>query len=112
MANVQYAGLDGSNPTTLVAGLLNPQGLYVTDDYLYWTDRDDQRIRQANTDGTNVQIVLNASPGVPRDLNVTNSYIYYVNTGVDSVSRANSDGTGITALVTDNLSFPKWNCSY
>ena len=100
---VQYAGLDGSSPTTLVGELLNPTGLYVTDDYLYWTDRDDQRIRQANTDGTNVQIVLNASPGVPRDLNVTNSYIYYVNTGVDSVSRANSDGTCLTSITLTGL---------
>jgi hypothetical protein len=99
---VQYSGLDGSNVTTLVDGLLNPQGLDVTADYLYWTDRDDQRIRQTNTNGRH-----RCAGSVERDLDVTDAYIYFVNTGnIDSVSRANTDGSGASALVTVDLSFP------
>lgn len=104
---IQHSGLGGSGVTTLVSGLSNPQGLFLTDNTMFWTDRDDKLVRKSNPDGTNVQVLYNALPGVPRDLFVTDNFIYMGNTGVvDSITRINRDGTGATALVTMDLSFP------
>lgn len=103
---IEFVQFEGSGHATLLSGLANPQGLDVTDNYLYWTDRDDLRIRRGNPDGTNAQIILNTSPGVPRDLFVTEEYIYWTNSGVDSISRVDIDGTNPVDLVTTGLSFP------
>jgi len=106
-STIEFANLDGSNPTILISGLTNPQDIFVTDDHLYWGDRDDEVIYRANTDGTNIETLLSTTPGDPRDVAVTTDHIYWAATGgMDSISRSNLDGSAATALVTDDLSFP------
>ena len=102
---IEFAGLDGSNPQTLVSGLAAPQGILVGE-YLLWADRDDQSIWRAELDGSSAAVVVSAAPGRPRDVGVNGGYIYWVATLVDSISRADEDGSNVAPLVTTDLSFP------
>lgn len=103
---VNFAQLDGSGVTTLVAGLNYPTQVKVFDEQLFWGDRNEEVVYRMQADGSGGLTSINVSPGDPRDVAVTNDYIYLAKTGVDSIARVNRDGSGLVDLVTSGLSFP------
>ena len=55
---IARANLDGSNPETLITGLLNPNGLAIFHDLgkLYWVESS--TVKRADLDGTNLETLV------------------------------------------------------
>jgi sugar lactone lactonase YvrE len=119
MDSISKANLDGSAATALVTeNLVFPNGIMVTDDFVYWSDSGTTSITRSNLDGSDVTTLLSGlgEAFLPTDLFVTSDYIYFstrdlelTRTGIDAVpgtiQRSNLDGTGLTILI-DDLVFP------
>ena len=77
---------------------------------LYWTDNDTDRIYRAELDGSNRQVLMDASDGIddPRGIAVDfeGGKIYWANRGTSTIHRANLDGTGAESLPISGLGFP------
>jgi flagellin len=91
-------------------GLLNPVGLTIHNDQIYWTDVENPRIQRANLDGSNISDLVTVADGlnVPNSITIYNDQIYWTDDGVGKIQRANLDGTNVTDLVTvaDGLNVP------
>ena len=83
---------------------------------MYWADQGTDKIQRANLDGSQVEDVVTALPGVRRPnglaLDLAAGKIYWTNTfhedeqGNDKIQRANLDGSQIEDLVTSGLEWP------
>ena len=75
--------------------------------FFLWTDDDTDKIRRANLDGSNVQILVTGL-GVPYGiaLDVVGGKMYWTDIGRDKIQRANLDGSHIEDLVTQGLWAP------
>ena len=97
---VQRLNLDGSGfESNLITGLATPMNIAadVVNDKLYWTEKTSNttgRIRSANLDGTNVQLVKDLT-SVPLDitLDAADGKLYLANSW-GKVQRLNLDGSG------------------
>ena len=102
--SIKRAGMDGSNPTTLVTtGLLWPFG--ITIDFktskLFWADNDASKIESSDLKGGDRRTVANLSGAGPLGIAYGNGRIYW---GEDSTKKLQSsaiDGSDVTTLHTD-----------
>ena len=103
------ANLDGTNVNqAFVTGPVDPRGIAVDGDYIYWADRAGGAIGRANLDGTNVQ--ENFIPAtLPESVAVDSDHIYWTNSqpGPDTIGRANLDGTAVdqSFITTADITF-------
>ena len=81
-------------------GLLNPVGLTIHNDQIYWTDVENPRIQRANLDGSNISDLVTVADGlnVPNSITIYNDQIYWSDS--EKIQRSNLDGTNITDLTT------------
>ena len=101
--SIHRAGMDGSNPETLVTGLNHPTG--VTIDFalqrLYWAESGSNRIQSSDLDGRDLQLVVQLSNGsVPWGIAVLNDRIYWGNEGNYRLQSATKDGRDVQTLYT------------
>lgn len=99
--SVGTSSLTGSNINNqLIFAPGNPYGLFVSDQYIYFTNYEWQQsgfgtIGRASLDGSNAnQTLINGASG-PADIFVDDAYIYWANSGSNSIGRANLNGTGV-----------------
>lgn len=94
--------LDGSNVTDLVtAGLVNPSGIAVTGNSIFWSDSGTgaKQIGRSDLDGSNAASVVSMLT-FPTNVEIRNSFIYWPDPFDGDIKRANLDGTGVTSLIT------------
>ena len=104
--------LTGPNVTRLVPTVQNANSVAVdmADGKIYWTEQTSSRtgrIRRANLNGTNVQLVKNLT-SVPRGLalDTSNNKLYLTNAW-GKVQRMNRDGTGFQPDLIRDLNSPR-----
>ena len=97
---------------TLISNIQNATSLVVdaAGGRFYWTERTSNRsgkIRRANLDGTNVQLIMNLN-GVPLDmaLDATSGKLYLINSW-GKVQRLNTDGSNFQPNLIRKLESPK-----
>jgi hypothetical protein len=97
------AGLDGSNPQTLVSAL-RIDGLAVSGSHMYWTEQgasaDAGVIMEAGLDGSNPQALITGLSDV-YNVALNRGHIYWVDPSAGALNEANLDGTGVTTVITD-----------
>ena len=68
--SIERCDLDGKNLTVIVppGGTYTPKQLKLdrSNDKLYWCDREGMRVMRANLDGSNIEVLVDASEGDPR----------------------------------------------
>jgi hypothetical protein len=94
------AGLDGSDPQTLVTGQDNPYGVVVYGSHIYWADESAGTIMEAGLDGSNAQALITGLSDV-YNVAVNHGHIYWVDPSAGALNEANLDGTGVTTVITD-----------
>ena len=105
VGKILRADFDGSNIETLVTGIDLPGGiaLDLANGKMYWIDEFPNKIKCANLDGSNVEILPpkppKASSFVGIALNVVSGKMYWTTVGVGDIQSANLDGSGIETLV-------------
>ncbi len=115
--NVWQAGLDGSNPASVIMGQLsNPEGidLDLSSGKMYIADNggepgigSDPRVIRANLDGSGIEVL--ATGGRPSDvtLDVAGGKMYWTDwAGSSNVWRANLDGSDAEVVISGEFSNP------
>ena len=102
--SIQRAGMDGSNPLTLVSGLNSPVG--VTIDFasrrLYWTEYFGSHIQSSDLDGRDIQLVIQLLTGSgPWGIAILNDRIYWGNLGDNKLQSSTGNGQDIQTLYTE-----------
>ena len=74
-------------------------------DKMYWTDKDEEAIRRANVDGSDVEDLVTSGLGEPLALalDMANGKMYWSDKYTDTIGRANVDGSNVEDLVTSGL---------
>ena len=75
---------------------------------VYWTDRNADRIRRANVDGSQVEDLVASVVASPRAiaLDTAASKMYWADAGTRKIQRADLDGANVEDLVTQGLVTP------
>lgn len=69
--------------------------------FIYWIDLVQDNIKRANTDGSNVEVVLTGlSQAEDLAIDPEGGKMYWADPGTDTIHRANLDGSGVESLVT------------
>ncbi len=98
---VGRSDLEGSNINNqFIFAPGNPYGLFVTSQYIYFTNFEWQTsgfgtIGRANLDGSGANQEFITGATGPADVYVDDNYIYWANSGSNSIGRANLDGSGV-----------------
>jgi hypothetical protein len=99
---INEAGLDGSNPQTLITGL-DIDGLAVSGSHMYWTEKygsaDAGVIMEAGLDGSNPQTLVTGQDN-PYGVVVYGSHIYWADESAGTIMEAGLDGSNPQALIT------------
>ncbi|XP_014344907.1 low-density lipoprotein receptor-related protein 2a [Latimeria chalumnae] len=76
---------------------------------IFWTDTVQNKVFSADTDGLNVQEVLNVSIDTPENLAVDwiNNKLYVVETSVNRIDMVDLNGNNRVTLITENLGNPR-----
>ena len=95
------AGLDGSNPQTVVSALAI-DGLAVSGSHMYWTEQhgsaDAGVIMEAGLDGSNPQTLVTGQDN-PYGVAVYGSHIYWADESAGVIMEAGLDGSNPEALI-------------
>ncbi len=79
-------------------------------DTMYWTDKDRSQVWRADRDGSNAELLLDATDGVsdPRGLSLDRAggKMYWAENGSNRIRRANLDGSAVETIVNTDLGFP------
>ena len=91
---VRKGGMDGSNPTNLVAGSGWANGIQIdfTTRRLYWADRDNKRIQSSNLYGGDVRTIVDQLPAFPSGIALVDDRLYWGSWGsyrIESMSIQN-----------------------
>ena len=96
------AGLDGSNPQTLVSAL-DIDGLAVSGSHMYWTEKygsaNAGTIMEAGLDGSNPQTLITGQDN-PYGVTAYGSNIYWADESAGTIMEAGLDGSNPQALIT------------
>ncbi len=102
LGTIDRANVDGSSPTVLATGQVNPLGmaLDVAGGKMYWVEGDGQKIRRANLDGSSIDdLVVGVGPSNIA-LDLASAKMYWTDVFVTGrIQRANLDGSGVEDLV-------------
>ena len=103
--SIHKAGMDGSNPITLVTGLIWPIG--VTIDFasrrLYWAEDRNNRIQSSDLHGQDIRLVLQLPvDSWPWGIAAWNGRIYWGNYDNGKLQSANMDGGDMQTLYTES----------
>ena len=75
----------------------------VVADMMYWTDKDQSQIWRASRDGSNAELLFDATDGVsdPRglSLDLAGGKMYWAENGSNRIRRANLDGSAVETIV-------------
>jgi len=91
--------LDGSDTEVLITGLPGTAAFTLdpTNGKMYWSDNDNDLIRRANLDGTNIHTILDSADGVDNvgqmAISPSESKLYFTDYGATSINKSNFDGT-------------------
>jgi DNA-binding beta-propeller fold protein YncE len=104
---IQRANLDGSNPQTLVTGLVHPGGFAIDtlDGKVYWTELGGpanslEKLQSSNLDGSNVQTILTGlGQAYGLAVDAPDGKLFWTDTTTHSIESANLDGSGLHAVV-------------
>lgn len=95
--------VNGSNPVTLVSGLLNPYGIALDSDNakIYWGD-ENGHVSRCNLDGTGKEDIVTIDGGKIRALAVdhTNDKLYFYEVMNNNLYKANLDGSNKSVIIT------------
>ncbi len=95
--SIHRAGLDGTDPQTLVArSEKNPRcGLAVDASYLYWTAEGGSSIARSNLDGGEVEPNFITGTAYACGVAVGNGHLYWSDLGHGTIGRSRLDGSGL-----------------
>lgn len=96
---IEKVDFSGSNQLDVVTGLTNPQGIDYHANIIYWCDSSEDLIYSANSDGSNMQVLINASFPTRLDLDITNGKIYWAERNPSLIRRANLDGSSVETVM-------------
>ena len=105
VGKILRADFDGSNIETLVTGIDLPGGiaLDIVNGKMYWIDEFPNKIKCANLDGSNVEILApkppKASSFVGIALDVVSGKMYWTTVGKGIIQSANLNGSDIETLI-------------
>lgn len=108
---ITRSNLDGSNDTVLLTGLGNPQGIFVTDSFIYWVENNtnDEGVYRANLDGSGETQLVDSgtTTAAPFGIAVTDQYIFWSDVGLDSIFRTDLNGNNQTVIYNVGGSNPR-----
>ena len=109
--SIERADLDGQNRKTIVSrrGTFTPKQLQLEKNSgkLYWCDREGMRVMRANLDGSNIETLVDTSPGDPRPgpdatrwcvgvaIDVDGDQVYWTQKGPDNAGKGRIFRAGI-----------------
>lgn len=96
---IEKVDFSGTNQVDVITGLTNPQGIDYNANIIYWCDSSEDLIYSANSDGSNVQVLINASFPTRLDLDITNGKIYWAERNPSIIRRANLDGSSVETVM-------------
>lgn len=100
--SIKRSNLDGSNVETVISGLTGEAfglALDVASETIYWVGVSDNKVRKANYDGTNQQVIHTASSGlIDIALDLTRGRLHVTEYNSDRILRMNLDGSGVVSL--------------
>src|SRR5262249_16761857 len=86
---VERANLDGSNPTVIITGALDPLDVEVDSGHVYWAN--EFWVGRADLDGGNPEPFFVLTFNLTRGISVDSSHIYFTNAN-GGIGRADIDG--------------------
>jgi hypothetical protein len=107
--SILRAGVDGSNQQTLLSGLLNVEGIAidVPNNWMYFVERDANRIGRANLDGTNVVTISDhTSLGATTERGLalaSNGKLFFADAGTDNIYMVNTNDFTGTPLIPTSI---------
>jgi DNA-binding beta-propeller fold protein YncE len=113
--NIVRANLDGSNSQNIATTTGIPTGIALDTGAgkVYWSEYgngNDDFIRRANLDGSNVEALLSHASGLETPqhiaLDVDNGKMYFADLHNHKIFTANLNGSGLTTLI-DGLGYPR-----
>jgi hypothetical protein len=112
-AVIMRSNLDGTGVETLTRHLGNGcqlEGLvvHVPSGRMYWIERKANRIRRANLDGSELQIILTCADhaGNSYDLAIHDGHLYWTDWLTRSINRADLDGGNVVEGVVSDIDSP------
>jgi virginiamycin B lyase len=103
--SVERANLNGSCPThnfisrSYAKGYMQPSGLTLAGQYVYWSETNGNQIGRANQDGSGINYTFIADDGEPAGVTAYGQHLYWGNqnggSGGGSLGRANLNGSGV-----------------
>ena len=100
------AGMDGSNPVTVITGLGNPHGIKIdlTTSKLFWTDYKTGRIESSNFQGGDRRTVVQLSSERTRGIAIADGRIYWGGERSYKLESSTMTGEDIVTLHTETES--------
>ena len=100
--DLQTSGLDGSGVTTLSSGNGFMQGIFASDDYIYWTNSSSsgKSITRSDLDGGNKTDLVTTDLSIPYGIWATDSSLYWVDLGLGTLSTSDLLGNNISTVMT------------
>ena len=99
------------NPVSVLSHLTRAVALdvHVSHQVLFWSDVHERTIKRANTDGTNIQIIVKHRIGVCDGLAVewSTDHLYWTDTTFNKIEVAHLDGSRRRVLISVNLDEPR-----
>lgn len=92
-ANGKIKKFNGTRVSTIIDGLERPEGIFLRNNTLYFTDYEAGKLLSANKDGSNLKVITSNLEG-PKKLYVRtdNTYAYVVDTDDYTIVRVKLDG--------------------
>ena len=86
---------------TFIGGTLQPMGIVVDGQHIYWTQWNSGSIARANLDGSGVDLDFITGIGQATGLAVDKTSIYWITYSPAKAGRANLDGSGVNRNLVD-----------
>jgi hypothetical protein len=100
--SIGRANNDGTGADqTFIGGTLQPMGVVVDGQYIYWTQWNGGSIARAALDGSGVDLDFITGIGQATGLAVDKTSIYWITYSPAKVGRANLDGSGVNRNLVD-----------
>jgi hypothetical protein len=106
-STIGRANLDGSGAAQSFIGRgIDPVGLALNGQHIYWTDSDHDTIGRANLDGSGIERSFISGVAYPSGLAVNGQHIYWTDSDDGLIGRANLDGGGVDRAFISGVAYP------